>query len=379
MPLRLSWDRAIVYGSLLAGVTSLPFILFFPTWFRDVAFRGDFANFWSAGANAGSSALMDPGALAAWQVAHHVKPQLFVYPPGVAWLYAPLAHLPPVPAMAIEDCLMVAALVICGLLAARVYQFSLWFGPIAAFAWGPAINAIEVGQNTPFALLAILAAIWALVNRRPALAGLAIGVLLYKPSAALALVVLLLARREWRALMVCALVGLGWYVLGVLATNGSVDWPARYVHLVAQSSIGEFAGNSYKTYTVPTLLLSAGASGALAAVAALAVFAGTIPLLIRRPLLEAASMASVLGIATSLHAWPYEATLLLPAVFFAMANATEPWRTRVIVASYVVAALALSLPHAGHALALLAIGGLMWWLWCGYRPAVRDAVPARPV
>ncbi|HEY1746926.1 MAG TPA: hypothetical protein VGG11_09220, partial [Xanthobacteraceae bacterium] len=100
---------------------------------------------------------------------------------------------------------------------------------------------------------------------------------------------------------------------------------------------------------------------------------------IRRPLLEAASMASVLGIATSLHAWPYEATLLLPAVFFAMANATEPWRTRAIVASYVVAALALSLPHAGHALALLAIGGLMCWLWYGYRPALGDAVPARPV
>lgn len=366
MPLRLSWDRAIVYGALLALLTSLPFILFFPAWFHDVAFRGDFANFWSAGANVGTLNLLDPAGLAAWQLAHHIKPQIFVYPPGVAWFYAPLARLLPMPAMTLEELGMAVVLAAAGFLAARIYNFSTWFALIAVFAWAPAVNAIEVGQNTPVALLAILLAIWALVNRREGVAGLAVGLLFYKPSVALPFVVLLLVRKEWRALGVMCLTATAWYFLGVLAAHGAFSWPSQYIHLVAQSSVDEFVGNSHKTYTIPTLLLSAGAPIAVALAGAVAVFAAAVPLLGRRPAIEAASMAGAVGVATSLHAWPYEAVVLLPAVFYGMGRLSEPARTWIIAGAYVVATLALSLPHAGHALALLPISAAAWWLWSGY-------------
>jgi hypothetical protein len=372
MPLRLSWDRAVIYGTILALIASLPFILF-PSWFHDVAFRGDFANFWSAGANVGTPTLLDPVALAAWQIAHHITPQVFVYPPGVAWFYAPLARFSPMTGMIVEEAGMAAVLAACGLLAAKIYRFSPWFGLIAVFAWAPALNAIEVGQNTPIALLAILVAIWALVNRREALAGLAVGVLLYKPSAALAFIVLLLVRKEWRALGVCGLIGIGWFMLSVLAAHGNLSWTSQYLHLVRESSISEFAGNSHKTFTLPTLLLSAGVPLALAIAAAIAVFALATPLLWRRPTIEASSMAGAVGVAAGLHAWPYETTLLLPAIFYGAARITEPWRTRLIAAAYFIAASALTLPHSGHGLALLTLGVPVWWLWNEYRKPWRSA------
>lgn len=366
VPLRLSRERVVLYGIALAVIASIPFIIF-PSWFHDVAFRGDFANFWSAGANAGTPALLDPAALAQWQLAHHITPQLFVYPPGVAWIYAPLARLAPMPAMVVGELGMIALLAAAGVLAARIYGCTTWFALVAVLAWGPAVNAIELGQNAAVALLAIFAAIGALVARRQAVAGLAVGLLLYKPSVALPFVVLLVLRAQWRALGVVAVAALGWYLLSVLAAHGDWAWPAAYVRLVERSSAAEFAGNSHKTYTIPTLLLSAGASQAVAVGVAAAVFAAAIPLLMRTRMLEAASMTSTIGLATSVHAWPYEATLLLPAVFFAGVGVHEPWRTRVVIAAYVVAALALVVPYAAHSLALLPLGAVAAWFWSGYR------------
>ncbi len=210
LPLRISNDRIVLYGVMLALIASTPFIIF-PTWFHDVAYRGDFANFWSAGSNVGTTRLLDAAALAAWQTAHGITAQVFVYPPGVAWLYAPLAWLPPIPAMILGDAAMVAALAAAGIVMAKIYGFPRWFALAGVFAWGPAVNAIELGQNTPLALLAICVAIWSLVNRREALLGLAVGLLLYKPSVALPFVLLLLVRSQWRALAVVAAAGAGWY------------------------------------------------------------------------------------------------------------------------------------------------------------------------
>jgi hypothetical protein len=368
VPLRLSADRIVLYGIVLAVVASLPFIVF-PGWFHDVAFRGDFANFWSAGANAGTRALLDPRAIALWQRAHEITPQIFVYPPGFAWFYAPLARLSPMAAMMSADACMIAIVAAAALLAARVYGFSKWFALLATFAWGPILNALELGQNTGLALLLMLAASWALIRRREFVAGLAIGLLLYKPSVALPFVVLLAARAQWRALAVVAASAAAWYLISVLATHGDWSWPGTYVRLVAASNGGEFAGNAHKAYTIPTLLLAAGAPLGLAYSVAAAVLIAAIPLLARVSALQAASMTPLVGLATSIHAWPYEAALLLPAVCYATVRIPEPLRTQVVGAAYLVATLALVVPYAGHALALLCIGGTAWWLWSGYHGA----------
>jgi len=62
-----------------------------------------------------------------------------------------------------------------------------------------------------------------------------------------------------------------------------------------------------------------------------------LPRLIRAPLREAAAGALVVGVASSPHAWGYEAALLLPFVWWTLAGGlVEPWRTRLVVAAYVL-------------------------------------------
>jgi hypothetical protein len=370
--LGISKDRVIVYGCALAIMASLPFILF-PSWFHDVAYRGDFANFWSAGANAGSSALLDYGRMGAWQKAHGITPQIFVYPPAFAWLYAPLSHLTPMLAMVIADVFAIALLGVAALLAARIYGVPRWLAIMTAVAWGPAMNAWQVGQNTTLALALIFAAIFFVQRGRTTAAALAIGLLLYKPSVALPFVVLLLIRREWRMLWIVGACGLLWYGAGVVSSGGSWLWPETLTHLIAQVNRGEFTGNAYKAYTLPTLLLAIGVPISIAYAAAIGLFAAAVPLLARARSLEAWSILPAIGLATSIHSWPYEATLLLPAVFFAMRRLEEPLREQVIIFGYVVATFALIVPYGGHALAVLAVGTAVAWVIAGYWKGARYA------
>lgn len=360
---------------MLALIASTPFIIF-PSWFHDVAYRGDFANFWSAGSTVGTPTLLDFSALSAWQTAHHVTPQSFVYPPAFAWSYAPLRWLTPLPAMLLQDALMLALLVASAFLAARIYGFARWFCVVAVFAWGPALSSVELGQNTALALLLTFGAVLGLKDRREILAGIAVGLLLYKPSVAFAFVVLLLVRAQWRALGIAGLFAAVWYLLSVVAAHGDWSWPVTYIRLIAASNAGEFAGNAHKAYTIPTLLLAGHAPAVLAYALSAALFVFAFALLARVPALEAASIAPLVGLATSIHSWPYEAALLLPAAFYAMLRLREPARTTAVASAYAIAAFALVLPYSAHALAILPIGGAAWWLLSSYRRAASSARPA---
>jgi hypothetical protein len=370
--LGISKDRIIVYGLVLAVLASSPFLLF-PSWFHQVAYRGDFANFWSAGANAGSSALLDQARLGVWQNAHGITPQIFVYPPAFAWLYAPLAHLAPMYAMVIADLCAIALFFVAALLAAQVYGLPRWLAVVGVFAWGPVMNAWEVGQNTALALVAIFAAILFVRRGHTTAAAIAIGLLLYKPSIALPFIVLLAVRREWRMLAVVCACGVLWYVAGAFAAGGNWLWPQTSAKLIAQVNRGEFTGNAYKAYTLPTLMLAFGAPITVAYAAAVGLFVAAAPLLARANALAAWSIVPAIGVATSVHSWPYEAALLLPAVFYAMRRLDAPLREYVLVIAYAVAALALVVPYAGHALALLAIGTAGWWIAAGYWKGARYA------
>ena len=56
-----------------------------------------------------------------------------------------------------------------------------------------------------------------------------------------------------------------------------------------------------------------------------------------------ASFAGLLAVATSLHANPHEAALLLPALFFVMTTVGEPlpWRTRVVAIAYALGGISI--------------------------------------
>ena len=89
-----------------------------------------------------------------------------------------------------------------------------------------------------------------------------------------------------------------------------------------------------------------------------------IPRLVRAPLPEAGAGALLVGVAASPHAWGYEAALLLPIVWWALAGGlVEPWRTRLIVAAYLLVPLWLVSRQTGlSAVAIVVLGAYVIWV-----------------
>jgi Glycosyltransferase family 87 len=338
----------------------LPFVLL--GWFRQAVYRGDFAAWWSAGNNVGTRAIIDPTVLIAWQSAHHLGVEAFPYLPGFAWFYAPLSHLQPLAFAASEATISVALFGAAALLAARAYGFHSWFTVLAVFAWAPAVNAIEVGQNSGLALALVMTMIWGLVNNRWFTAGLAVGALLYKPTLAVPLILLLIVRRHRREVAVVAVCALAWYLLSVQASHGDWSWPIDYEHIVATWLPADFQGSAFKAYTLPALLMNLGVGWRIASWIGAAILVAMLPRVARARTLESASIMPLLGLATSVHAWPYEVTLMLPATFFTMASVREPWRTRLIVTAYVLALLGMTVPYGSRLLAILVLGATGLWI-----------------
>lgn len=364
-PLRFTMDRVWFYAACCVIVVSLPFVTL--GWFQEVAYIFDFACFWSAGANAGTAILTDPARLNAWAKLHHMTAQPFSYPPGFAYMYAPLSHLPPLQGLLVEELAMTALFIVAALIAARTYGFNRWFSIAAVLAWAPAVSAIETGQNTGIALALTFLTCWALVNRRGVVAGVAVGLLLYKPTLALPLLVLLAARREWRALAIVVVSGFGWYALSAAASGGDWKWPTTYLHTMSWWLPMDFAAGADKAFSIPTVLMSLGLNFKWAWAVAIAVLLIAVPIMARVSALQAASLMPLVGLAASVHAWPYDLSLALPSVFYAMKTLAEPPRTAVIASLYVLVAFGTVLKHGGLILAPLCIGAVLVWFWTTYR------------
>lgn len=136
----------VMFGIEVASI--VPFL----RTFHGAAFAMDLANFWAAGATVGTRALADPASHTAWQIAHHLRPQLFVYLPGFAWLYVPLSRLPVLWAFAVNDLIMAAFVFVIVGQAARIYNLGWVTVLIIVMAWYPVFYTIELGQNTLIAL-----------------------------------------------------------------------------------------------------------------------------------------------------------------------------------------------------------------------------------
>ncbi len=150
----------------------------------------------------------------------------FVNPPVVAAALAPLAMLDFRVAWGLCTLMMAAALgLTLRLLTTRLPALRGCGLTVAGLAiiYCPLSISITGGQNTALSLLLLTGAFLALRDRRELLAGLLLGLLLYKPQFVLLPAALLLADRRWRALAGVALVGLGYYAVGALVCGW--DWP----------------------------------------------------------------------------------------------------------------------------------------------------------
>lgn len=343
LPLSLSNDRVWLYGSFLIVFGLLPLLLF-PNahgnrWRWATLWAGNWAYFVGGGATVGTPDLVGPRHIS-WELAHGFFIALpWAYPPAFAWFFAPFARIPLSWGFWINAILMLGACVASGLIAANIYGLPKSLSVLALLAWEGSIASVADGQNASVALLLSMLCILGLVRGKPIVAGVAVGLLLFKPTDAAVFVLLLLLRRQWRALALVAGAGIVWYLASVPAAAGDWLWPYHYAaSMLAYYPHQDFAKG---VISISGLTMRLGLPRLIAnGICAVVILLWCI-IAVRVPLLEAASLAGLVVVATSPHANPYEAALLAPAIFFVITNVAEPWRTRIIVTAYVISGISI--------------------------------------
>ena len=189
----------------------------------------DFASFYSAGrlANRGAApAAYDPAAHRAVEylvVAPGVEEKRFLNPPVFLLICGPLARLPYLAAFVMFE----------------AATFSVWLALSTHIAGGGSLAALTLacipsvwwalgwGQNS-FLSASLMGAGTLLLRRRPLLAGMAFGVLCFKPHFGILLPVALLAGRHWRAVS-GAILSVATLCVLSMAWFGMVTWHAFLV------------------------------------------------------------------------------------------------------------------------------------------------------
>lgn len=337
----------------------------------------DFSAFYAAGALAFGPDVIELWAIAGYQAANDLPNTPFLYPPALAIVYAPLARLPYDVAAALHVAMQAIALLAAAVLASRVYGLPRRWAILGAFAWGPAAAGVVSGQNSAVLLLLIVIATWALArdasgSTRLRLAGLAIGLAAYRPHLGLPLAGLAMWRRAWVAAVVASLVLAAHYGLGVLATGGALDWPARWLSSVGAGTANDFESVGWQAIGLPGILgrLSVGGSapGSVAGPALIGYLIGlAVVLSARGPLgrwdaRRAIALTCALALLAGPRGFAYDGTLLLPAIAILARDAADrawPWHYRWLLA-------------AAYGLALIwPIGG-----WLGINPLAVVVVAA---
>ena len=298
---------------------------------------GDWPRFWAAGATAGTAALADARLHVAFQITHGVATGAWTYPPAFAWAFVPATGLTIAAGYAVNIALTLGLTAFAGWLLAGALGFDRRFGIVAALAWEPALYAADVGQVSALWLTAVAIGVWAAARGQMVLLGLAVAVLLFKPPLALVFVAVLVVRRRWTACAVVAPAAAIVFVASVAATGGDWHWiPNYFATLRALQHVD--LGALYNGMTLPALLMRAGVPAAYALGIAVLCFVAVLPGLTRGSDVAALSLASVLALAVSPHAWMYDAALVLPALFYAMRALAEPARTWIVAGAYAIAA-----------------------------------------
>ena len=157
----------------------------------------------------------------------------FAYPPHVAMAFAPFAAVGFRAGYAIHTALMVAAAVgALWVLRPVCPPLRRWFLPACAatLAFYPLFRAVGGGQNAAVTLL-LFAVVWrALADDREVVAGLAVGLLLYRPQYALPLIGLLLVRRHLTAVASASAVAAATWAISAAVLG--VGWVSEWLDTV---------------------------------------------------------------------------------------------------------------------------------------------------
>lgn len=310
----------------------------------------DFLAFWAAARltlEGRPAAAYDVAAIAAVQaeaIGAAVKPVAWHYPPPFLLAVLPLSLLPYLAALALWLLLPLAAL---AWLLRRLWGNIAWL----ALLFPAVAQSLISGQNGVVSAC-LLGGGLVLLDRRPWLAGVLLGLMAYKPHLALLIGPALLAGRHWRAAG-AALLTAAAAAAASLALLGPAPWAAfldnaDFVREVVEG--GRLPLARFPTVFAAALLLGAGFGTAYAAqgLAALGAAAAVAWLFRKRaPLpLRGSGLALAMPLATP-YAFDYDLVPLLLAIGWLLAG--EGGRSRVVRA---LAAALWAMPVAAWLLAL---------------------------
>lgn len=209
---------------------------------KDVVVGGDFMAFYAAGetVRSGQGASLYSATVQRQVQARILEPETqkgfyyYINPASVAVTYSPLARLPYRAAFYLHTLIM-TGFFLTGMWVLRPHLSTVRSSWLAAalvgLTWFPMIHSVITGQNTALSFMCLSIAYAATIKNRQWLAGLALGVLLFKPQYAVPLVGLLLLRRRFGTVAVALACAGAHYLLGAWACGW--DWPADMVRSAA--------------------------------------------------------------------------------------------------------------------------------------------------
>lgn len=165
-------------------------------------------------------------------IADHRGLGAFVNPPAVAAAFVPFALLPYRVAYIAYTLAMAAAFLVAmrrlrPFLPGLQRQWGIVIGVSLLFY--PLFITITGGQNTALSLLLLVAAFTRLREGRDARAGVALGLLFFKPQLALLFCLLLLPSKRYRCFLAAGAVAWGYYLVGAVLCG--VWWPLDLIEM----------------------------------------------------------------------------------------------------------------------------------------------------
>jgi alpha-1,2-mannosyltransferase len=359
----LNRDRIVAWCLILAGLQAA-FLIFLALWQHGafghpVQTSSDFLSFYAAG----KLVLAGTPALAYDQTAHAFMEQavrgpdapyqFFFYPPVYLPICAVLATLPYYVAFAVFEVATLVPFLLVARLLLRETGWG-WMAPVLAF---PAVFwTIGLGQNA-FMTAALFGGFTLLLDRKPATAGMLLGLLCYKPHFGVLAPAALIAGGRWRAFAAASATLIAAVGLSV-ALFGTETWLAYLgASLNAKAVFGsgriDYAGMITIFGAERLMGFAVGPAYALQAVASLEMVM-LVALIWRRDIRPAVRFATLLS--ATLLAVPvalvYDQMLLLLAVLWLVKEARDtgflPWERLALAAIYVLALLTWPLGSAWH-------------------------------
>ncbi len=298
-----------------------------------------------------------------------------VYGPQVALLFSPLARLPYGWAALLW---IAASALLYGWCCRAVWERCPALQPdrktvaLLALAYPAFFNLVAHGQTSALALLCFTGALLAFWKEKPFYAGIAIGMLIYKPQLGLAAALVLVFAREWRvvagaALAAAAQLGVAWAYFGATVMENYGQALLRLGETAAVLEPKPFQMHSLRSFWTllvpwpPAALALYLASAALVLGWALRAWRSGAPLSLRY---AAFLLATVL---VTPHLTVYDLVILAPALLilgdWALANPQHPSSAPVRALLY----LCYALPLLGVVtevtrvqLSVVALAGLAW-------------------